>query len=208
MSYPINVSIPATGHTPAQDYNGMRTNYAHIDSYLSVDHVDPGESGNGTHKQVTLHTSATPAVQSGTTSVVYSKAGVTTSPTVQLFYNNSQVDTISPVNDPFPLSIIKAFARFNGTTGGIIGGCATNISSIVRNSTGNYTVTLKNNVVTSSNYMVLAMTGVKVVGPISVPLDIGYSITSATQFNLYTIFYSSVPNVEEVSDVSFIVLQI
>jgi len=62
MSFPINTSIPNANDYPGDDQPGMQTNFANINSYLSIDHVQAGLSGNGFHKEVTFNSNNVPAV--------------------------------------------------------------------------------------------------------------------------------------------------
>jgi hypothetical protein len=49
MSFPINTNIPAAGNDPADDQPLMQQNYANINSFLAVDHVEAGAVNNGYH---------------------------------------------------------------------------------------------------------------------------------------------------------------
>lgn len=61
--YPINTSIPATGHFPGNDQPLMQVNFANINGYLGVDHVLPNTNpGAGFHKQVTFNSANPPSV--------------------------------------------------------------------------------------------------------------------------------------------------
>lgn len=89
MSYPINVNIPASNNTPAQDQPQMLTNFSNISGFLSVDHVAPGTTGDGYHKQTTFNAPISTPAPAGVVSVLYSKT--TGSPSAQqLFFKNVQ----------------------------------------------------------------------------------------------------------------------
>ncbi len=195
MSYPINVNIPATGHTPAQDYNGMRANYSNIDSYLSVDHVDPGDSGNGTHKQVTLYTTAAPGAQSNPSSIVYTVNGTANASVVELYYKNATVAS--------PLSSIRGWASFAGASGTT--SASSNVTSVTRTGAGVYNVVMSS-LVSGTNFVVIvSCSGVN--STPTVPLLGGYSITGSGAFTIYTVSASNNTARDPVS-VSFCVLQI
>lgn len=61
MTYPINTNIPNANDYPGDDQPGMQTNFSNINSYLQIDHVTPGASNNGTHKQVTFNANNVPS---------------------------------------------------------------------------------------------------------------------------------------------------
>lgn len=60
MSFPINTGIPNANNYPGDDQPGMQTNFSNINSYLAVDHVTPGLTGNGEHKQITFNNNNVP----------------------------------------------------------------------------------------------------------------------------------------------------
>lgn len=60
MTYPINTNIPNANDYPGDDQPGMQTNFSNISGYLTVDHVQPGTSGDGFHKQVTFNSNNVP----------------------------------------------------------------------------------------------------------------------------------------------------
>lgn len=71
MSFPINVNVPNGPNNPSDDQPEMKTNYANISGFLSVDHVNPGATFNGIHKQVHLINQAAPGLV-GSGGVLYS----------------------------------------------------------------------------------------------------------------------------------------
>ncbi len=62
MSYPINPNIPATNDDPADDQPIMQRNFSSINGFLGVDHINPGTTGDGFHKQITFYSNNPPTV--------------------------------------------------------------------------------------------------------------------------------------------------
>lgn len=57
----IDPTIPAANNDPADDQPIMQTNFANINSYLQVDHTNPGIAGAGYHNQVTFFANNVPS---------------------------------------------------------------------------------------------------------------------------------------------------
>ena len=87
MSFPINTTIPATGNNPSVDQQPMQTNFANINSYLSIDHTTPGTNpGDGQHNQVTFHLNqAAPSIANGVSGLFANLSGGSS----QLFFQNA-----------------------------------------------------------------------------------------------------------------------
>jgi len=101
MTFPINTTIPGANNDPADDQPLMQQNFGNINSYLSVDHVTPGATGNGFHKQSTYtNLSIKPyAAPFGNNGAVYSKlvGGIS-----QLFFEQNN---LNEVQITFPTSV-------------------------------------------------------------------------------------------------------
>lgn len=59
-TFPINTTIPAANNDPADDQPLMQANFANINSYVQVDHINPAATGAGQHKQVTFNSNNVP----------------------------------------------------------------------------------------------------------------------------------------------------
>lgn len=60
--FPIDTTIPAAPNDPADDQPKMQTNFANIDGYLTVDHIEPGEMNAGYHSQVHMLNQSAPGI--------------------------------------------------------------------------------------------------------------------------------------------------
>jgi len=134
MTFSINIGVPLGTHDPADDVTPMRTNYANISSFLAVDHVAPGATDNGRHKQVGFPAKVAQAVPvSDEAGVVFTAAGVADTPRPQLMFLNK--------NASLPISTIRAYALINGISGLVIAGQSFNCTSS-KISTGLYSIAL------------------------------------------------------------------
>lgn len=140
----------------------MQTNTNAINSWVQIDHVGFNASNGGEHKQVTFPAETTQGTPAGTSSVLYTAAGIADNAHPVLQYVNA--------NLTFPVSLIRAYAAFDGATGAILSSQSIGVASIVRNSPGVYTVTLNTNVMASTVYGVF------------LSVSVGVSISSATVF--------------------------
>ena len=144
MSITYTVNIPFASNNPSTDQPNMEQNTNAINSWVQIDHVGFNASNGGEHKQVTFPAETTQGTPSGTSSTLYTAAGVAdnTHPTLQ--YVNA--------NLTFPVSLVRAYGCFVGSTGAIDASQSIGVASIVRNSAGSYTVTLNANVVSNTTY--------------------------------------------------------
>lgn len=93
MSYPIDTTIPAANNFPGDDQPKIQANFASINGYLSVDHVNPGDTNNGFHKKVTFNAPiADPATPLDNSAYLYTKL-INTVP--QLVFLNKNGNTTS-----------------------------------------------------------------------------------------------------------------
>lgn len=83
MTFPIDTTIPNAPNDPADDQPKMKSNFSNISSFVSVDHIAPGLTNNGKHKQVQLKAGAPTAFISGFGNL-YSNTANTAS---QLFFS-------------------------------------------------------------------------------------------------------------------------
>lgn len=168
-------NTPIATNNPADDQPNMNTNFASVNSLLGTDHVSFNENNGGTHLQCTFNSENTPSTPTDPTSVLFTTAGAASSVADLRFINH---------NATFPLNFIRAAGVC--TSAGIASGQSFNLSGatpFVRNSAGFYTITLAANVVTGTNYGVIASTS-------KIPSTYGVAITvnilSATQFQIVT----------------------
>lgn len=162
--------IPNGPNNPSADQPNMQINTNSTDDLLAVDHTSFNVLNGGQHKQITFNNKNVPAAQTDPQSTLYTNSG-TASSVSQLLYKNQ--------NGTFQISAIRAWAFCN--SGGIVATQSVNVDSVVRNSAGNYTVTLTANAVSSVNYAVLVSCGLGA-GPVF--LVNAYTITSATTFDI------------------------
>lgn len=89
---PYNTTIPATGHSGAQDYQGMQQNFSQIQTSFSVDHEPLASGGgiDGKHKKVSLQIEGSDPGSTSSEMVLYSK---TSSGSSELFLQRDSVAT-------------------------------------------------------------------------------------------------------------------
>lgn len=157
MSYPINTGIPAENNDPADDQPLMQENFSNISSYLAIDHILAGATGNGFHKQVTYYTENTPAMPTDPTSVAFTAQGSSLSVAIgsattvaQNFFRNQ--------NAIFLLSAVRAFGVFTSSTSAVTTLLnAFNVLAISGSGTS-YAITLATNAVVGNNVVVFTNT--------------------------------------------------
>lgn len=104
----INTSIPNGPNDPADDQVEIRSNFVNINSYVQVDHTDPGIGGNrGFHKKVTYNAVTSPTVTDPAQIVGHSAAGVADPTSIQRFNTNDR--------GTFPASAVRAVCSFTYT---------------------------------------------------------------------------------------------
>ncbi len=199
MTY--NPGIPLSTDYVGASQQPILDNFNQLNVQFAVDHTafNTGSgNGDGFHKKVTLVSKAAPGAQTDPSSVLYSASG-TASTVAQLFYRNQ--------NAIYQVSPIKAWAFCNGTSGGITSSQSSNVTSFTRNSTGQYTVVLPANAVSSANYVVICTTSQASSGGSPDQISVTYTIVSATSFTLKVV---NVANnvVIDVTSLGFMVLQI
>ena len=113
-AYPVDGTIPNVNNDPALDAPIMQANFANLISYVSVDHIAPGATNNGFHKQVTYSNITAPGTVTDPLSVAYTNNAQTmaqaqgsASTVAQNFYRNA--------NGIFPMSSIRAFANISSS---------------------------------------------------------------------------------------------
>lgn len=91
MSLPFDTTVPATGHSPSQDYTIQQSNNVSASNIMAVDHYTYSSSHAGEHVQCTFPAliNPDPVVSSG--SLLYPGPGIAAPTIPQLKYNNSQV---------------------------------------------------------------------------------------------------------------------
>ncbi len=173
MTFPIDSTIPLGSNDPADDVPLMRQNFANTKSYVSVDHVAPGTTGNGEHKYVTFNNVYIPGVApTNPKSILSTEPGVASSVS-SLFFNNA--------NGVHLLNCVKAF-RLCNSSGTAVGGQNFLVTSVTHPSTGNYLVNLTPGTVVGTSYLVFV--SCTMASNFSAGAVAGYTINSATQFQL------------------------
>lgn len=197
MTFTFNTGIPAANNNPSVDQPDMLTNNQSTDGILAVDHISFNTANGGTHKQVTFDNVAAPGAQTNPQSILYTVAGVASSVSDMRFRNQNKI---------FPVNLIRAYGFVNGAAGGIIASQSINVTSAVRNSAGNYTITLEASTVASANFAVLITCTPRPVPGLN-PMSTNYSITGVGTFTIliYDLFSNSLA---DPTNFSFVVLQI
>ncbi len=196
MTISYNLDIPDGPNNPSNDQPKMKTNTNSINTWTSIDHVKFDSAPAGTHKQTTFSSKNVPGAQTDPSSVLYTDNG-TASTVAQLFFRNQ--------NGIFQASPIKAWASVDGATGAIIASQSSNVSGVVRNSAGNYSVTLTTNAVNSDKFAVLLSYQNPFPSPNTTRNPI-YFITGVGTFNIFMAISSAFT--ADVQQFSFQVLQI
>lgn len=163
MSFPIDITIPAAGNNPSNDQPKMLQNNINTNGYLTVDHVDPGATQNGIHKQSSYLSQATittlvnpvitPNVSNGIAYVHnntaapanFTNAGSTFS-NEYYYFNGAGAN-----QSTYPLNLVRAYALIttpNTITNGF------NITGVVKGSVGIYAVSFSQPA-SGTNYGVL-----------------------------------------------------
>lgn len=193
-----NVNIPDAPNNPSNDQPLMQTNTNAIDTILGVDHVSfniTNPPDGGTHKQVTFSTKNAPGAQTDPQSVLYTGSG-TASTISQLLFRNQ--------NGTFQISTTRAWALCDAA--GIVSTQSINVSSVTRNSAGNYSIVLTANAVSTINFAILtSCTRRPFAG--TPPMSSNYSITGIGTFDLffYDLFASTL---QDPTTFSFEIIQI
>jgi hypothetical protein len=192
-------SIPASGQTLGNSRAQVNNNFGNYAGLIGVNHYAPNDINQGKHKFATFPIQASaPSTASGEgclftlTSAVNSKS--------ELYYRQDNITTVN-----YPVVPVKAYGTF------IIGGTTLtnsfNVTSIVRNSSGNYTVNLTeavawvNNVKEYTVQLTLGTNG-------SLATDaLEFTIVSGSQFTIKS-FNTQNGNVGDAgSRISFVVIQ-
>jgi hypothetical protein len=197
MSIPYNLNIPASGNNPSNDQPDMQTNTNSINTLVAIDHYTFSDNPAGTHKQITFPNNnvITSGSLAGLSSAVFSNAGTADNSTSQLFYVNSKITV--------PVSIVRAYAAINPLAISLTQ--SYNVASFVRNSAGNYTVTLTANSTTSSSYGILCSCDRRNGSTNAQIID--YHITGTTTFTLFSAD-PIINSAEDPTNLTFIVLQL
>lgn len=188
-----NLDIPDGPNNPSDDQPLMKVNTNAVNTILNVDHIGFNDNDGGLHQQVTFNDKNAAGAQTDPESVLYTGSG-TASSVSQLLYRNQ--------NGIFQISAIRAWGYVNGATGAIINSQSYNVSSVVRNSAGYYSITLTANSVSSADFAVFACCTRSAANAGLTP---NYTITGATTFDLRTLLASSAV---DCSSFTFAVIQI
>lgn len=196
MTFTYDNGVPAAPDNPSTDQPVMLTNAMSLASIWEVDHVGFNASSGGTHEQVTYSSKNTPSAQTDPQSVTYTASGVASSVSQNMF---------ACQNGTFQLSAIRAWGY--STSAGIVASQSINVTSVVRNSAGTYTITLATNAVSSANFAVFSSAAVTAsVGAVL----ISYAITGTGTFQLVFRGLQNLPTQTPTDPTSFtfMVLQI
>lgn len=172
MTFSYNNGVPATNNDPSVDQPDMLLNAQAISGIADVDHIGFNSANGGMHRQSTYPAVTTQGAQSGLAGVGYTIAGTANTGASQWSFKNS-ISNFVPTT-------MRAWGFCNSS--GIVSSQSMNVATFVRNSAGNYTITLTTNVVAGTNFGVLVSNTFSSVGSSAlIPL---YSITGAGTFTL------------------------
>ncbi len=147
MSFDPN--IPNAGQSPGLFPAQMNTDLARLKTIINAEHVFNDTAGvtDGVHRQMTTINRADPvSLIPGTNAVLYTKSKSGAS---QLFfYNGVNIQQITPF-----AQIVKAMVNFNGIPSSPTIRSASNVSSITKNGTGDYTINFATPIA-NDNYVV------------------------------------------------------
>lgn len=168
MSISYDPNIPSPNNNPSDDVTTMQTNANAINTIMGRDLYTFSSPFAGQHQFIRLPGNVTPSAPTGLEGAIYTVPGTAQPAKSQLVFRNSSY--------AMPLSPIKAFCLFSGTT--IFN--QSNITSVTNPAVGQYTITLTN-ALPSTAYAVIATPAL---GGFA-ELSISYTITSTTVFRIF-----------------------
>lgn len=197
MTFTFNTAIPAANNNPSVDQPDMLVNNQSTDAIINVDHISFNAMNGGQHKQVTFNNVAAPGAQINPQSILYTVAGIASSNVDMRFRNQNKI---------FPVNLIRAYGFIDGAAGGIIASQSINVTSAVRNSAGDYTITLEASTVATADFGVLITSTPRPVPALN-PMSANYVITGIGTFRIliYDLFTNSR---QDPTNFSFVVLQL
>lgn len=148
MSFPYNITTPASSEAPTASQPKMLQNFNSIFNILPVDHIGFGNATGGQHKQNTYPNFVVPSKPTGTTTIAFPNIGIADPTNGQYYFINQ--------NATFPLSAVKAFCVFAPAAGTVTPTNAYNIASITGTlgATNQFNINLAANCVFGSNVAV------------------------------------------------------
>lgn len=142
-------NTPNAGQSPGLFPAQSNTNFARLKTIINAEHVfnDTTSATDGVHRQMTTVNRADPVTLiPGTNAILYTK---TSGGASQLFfYNGANIQQITPF-----AQIIKAMVNFNGIPGSPVIRSQTNVTTVTKNGTGDYTITF-GTPIANDNYVV------------------------------------------------------
>lgn len=168
MTY--NVTVPNASQSPSLLPGQANANFTRLKELINADHVfnDTMQTTDGVHRQCTLIDRADPvSLPSGTDAILYSWEDASGQSQLKL-YNGTSIFQITPG--------IVAAVNFDGRSStpdvNRIRGTALNVSGIVRNGAGLYTITFSS-AMPDANYIISGMGMRNEVGAVSAPCVLG-----------------------------------
>jgi len=161
MAYLNNIPIGSDspgGTSRAQ----MLENFSQLDIQFAIDHTafSVGGANQGEHKKVSLSdVQADPGLVFPKCSIYTKHFGAAPNRYTNLYFEADPENAV--VSTQYVLNAVKAWVKFNGTTGALID--QYNVSGVVRNSAGNYTISFVT-ALQNANYVVNATTGMSADG--------------------------------------------
>jgi hypothetical protein len=180
---PYTNNVPQANQTIASTTTPIRNNFAFIQTDAQVEHSFNGNSiqAEGTHLKASMGNIAlSPALPSGTNGTYFVSGGKA------YFYDGT---TNFLLSSTFP---VNAAVNFNGISGAVIRS-SFNVASVVRNSTGKYTINFTTPLATN-NYVVFGMgmrNGSNQVANVDIQSDPTYGNSMSTNFVIINTFSES-----------------
>ncbi len=205
MTTDYNKTYPNPNDPPRNDVVTMQNNALAIYNIWDKDHYTFDAATPGRHQIVTFPDNVVPSDPGAGSakSVIYTKPGVAEVAVSQAYFGNG---TSLPSIAPIPLSAVRAFGVFNGTTAGAITpDLQVNVSgNITHVGAGSYLVNLVPGCTSGSKIGVIVSCGVSGSGT---QLVCNYTAISITQISIRT-FVASPFSLLDSANVTFVVLQI
>lgn len=167
----------------------LKNNFTTLNTAWNVNHIGFNATGAGKHSMVEMPVTTDPATTASEGAIYTKAAGGRT----ELFYRGASSGPI------IELSVIKAWASFNGTNGALID--SYNISGVVRNGAGDYTVTFVT-ALQNANYGVVVTPAMNSFSIGAIP---GVNTLTTANFKILTKSLTSNSGTD-LSPVSFVVL--
>ena len=194
-TFTYTVNLPVSTNSPSVDQPNMTVNNQSAAGIWDIDHIGFNNAQGGWHQQVTFNNNNVPSTPADPQSIVYTDSG-TASTDAQLHWKNA--------NMTLPVSPIKGAGWYTQSGGSVTTIQSFNVTSVVRNSTGVYTVTLPSAVIPTNAFGVVCSCK-----PSTGVMAVQYNITGAQTFTLsFFQLVGSLPAAQDPAGFTFQVMQV